>query len=93
LSRKDGRFIKEGRKEVIKEGSLSVGIFPYNIFSQQGYISTQYSASRDIFVQNIPKYAWSSILSPTPRTSLKKRHIEIWLTFSIPKTTFSFGYK
>ena len=31
--------------------------------------------------------------SLTPRPSLKKRHIEKWLAFSIPKTTSSFGYK
>jgi hypothetical protein len=31
--------------------------------------------------------------SLTPRPTPKKRHIEKWLAFSIPKTTSSFGYK
>jgi hypothetical protein len=32
----------------------SVGIFQYKIFSQYGYLSTKYSVSRDIPVQNVP---------------------------------------
>ena len=31
-----------------------------------------------------------AILSPTPRSSLEKRHVEKWLAFSIPKMKFFF---
>ena len=42
----------------------------------------------------IPKAGhFFSTFSLPPRPTLKKRHIEKWLAFSIPKTTSSFGYK
>jgi hypothetical protein len=55
--------------------------------------------TRQYFIFTVYKYFTDATyiqkrrsFSLTPRPSLEKRHIEIWLAFSIPKTSFLFVY-